>query len=163
MNLLELIRKLDEEATEKVASVNPFDLIIPQEKTAGVLKTTGKVLATPFKNIYEGTKDYFKLRPQRAEEIQNLHKELNAVAENANGAVTESMAKKVWKKAKPTMMEEGVKVPDLNAEARSTQHRIGEAKGRVIGGVLQAGIPGVIGYKMLKKPNPEAAPVEPLE
>lgn len=160
MNLLELIRKLDDEATEKVASVNPFDLIIPEDKTAGFVDKATKVLTAPVRNIYGGAKDYFKLRPQRAEEIKNLHTELNAIAEKHNGSVPESVAKKVWKKAKPTMMEDGVKVTDLNAEAKSTQHRIGEAKGRVIGGVLQAGIPGIIGYKMLKKPNVEAAPGE---
>jgi len=162
MNLLDLIRKLDEEATEKVASVSPFELVFPEEKTAGALDTAKKIVTTPFKNIYEGTKDYFKLRPQRAEEIKNIHKELNAVAGKHNGSVSESVAKKVWKKAKPTMMEDGAKVTDLNAEARSTQHRIGEAKGRVIGGALQVGIPSYIGYRMLKA-NPEPAPEEPAE
>ena len=160
MNLLDLIRYMDYEASEKTASVNYLDLLTP-EKTAGAWDTTKKIVSTPFKNIYGGAKDYMELRPQRAEEIQKIHQDLNAAARQHISAgkdvqaVPESVAKKVWKKNSPMMIDEGKEVPDHNAAVKTTQHRIGEAKGRFFGGLAQIGIPSYIGYRMLKKPEEE--------
>jgi hypothetical protein len=130
-----------EEGLLKIAALLSLDGDL--EKTAAALprelaKNSKKVvdfLATPFRNISSGYRDYKDLSALRSVEVGNLRQALQGAATGNVGAatpeITSTMAEKIWSKAAP--------LP--NAPGPNTQQLLGEAKGRMIGGALQLGIP----------------------
>jgi hypothetical protein len=159
--------EIREEGLKKIAALLSFD--VDMQKIAAVptaaaargavreiAKNSGGVidfLATPFRNIRGGYADYTALKPTMQAEISALQKSLQeAATANAAGKatpeITESMAKNIWKKSTPI---EG-------AAGTNTQQKIEEAKGRMIAGALQIGVPTVVGGVYLKNKMKKKAP-----
>lgn len=130
---------------------------VPPHLSSGVAQAGEGVvnfLATPFRNMSSGLKDYKHLAMLRDHEVSSMAQKMQdaakAMSPNADPVVTHTIAENIWKKALPA---EGVTSP-------TTQQLLSEAKGRMIGGALQVGIPTVAGglylRSKLKKKRQEA-------
>ena len=140
--------------TEKEAAVSPAAVRSGVKEVAKNPSGVWKFLTTPFRNISEGYSDYSRLANVRDTEVAALKSTLQeAAAANTAGKatpeITDAMAKKIWSKSQPI---EG-------ATTQNTQQLLSEARGRMIAGGLQVGIPTVAGGLYLKSKLKKEPPV----
>ncbi len=134
-------------------------------KEAVFLGSAWDVVKTPFKNMSEGYSDWSAARKLKDQEIEGIGTKLRSsgVALNTSNPDLKSNASKLWKSEQEgylSSIDKLKETPELYGPQanKNTLYKIREARGRMIGGALQVGVPATIGALALKnRGNKEGA------
>jgi hypothetical protein len=127
-------------------------------KNAGFTQTALNIVKTPFKNMAEGYKEYGAARNVIKAEKAAIGESLvtNSHLANMPEDHIKGMASKVWKQGQKSVLDANshLRAEEPEAYGKAVGHlsssKLKDAKGKMLGGALQIGIPGAIAGKVIK-------------